>query len=133
MRILVVEDECRMAELLEQGLIEEGHSVTVALDGLSAFTLAQNCPFDLILLDLMLPGAWAICLDIGKKYGGTVSGAMNTAGNIGGFFCASVFGYLVEATGNYNFPLYVIAGMLLTSAGLFSLLDPGKKLVEETG
>ncbi len=83
------------------------------------------------IFDLMLPGAWAICLDIGKKYGGTVSGAMNTAGNIGGFACASVFGYLVSATGNYNFPLYVIAGMLLVSAVLFSLLDPTKKLVEE--
>jgi MFS family permease len=83
------------------------------------------------IFDFMLPGAWAICLDIGKKYGGTISGAMNTAGNIGGFVCATVFGYLVEATGNYNFPLYVIAVMLLTSAILFSLLDPTRKLVEE--
>jgi MFS family permease len=83
------------------------------------------------IFDLMLPGAWAICLDIGKKYGGTISGAMNTAGNIGGFVCASVFGYLVEATGNYNFPLYVIAGMLLTSAALFLLLNPTRKLVED--
>jgi ACS family glucarate transporter-like MFS transporter len=83
------------------------------------------------IFDLMLPGAWAICLDIGKKYGGVISGAMNTAGNIGGFLCATAFGYLVEATGNYNFPLYVIAGMLLASAALFSLLDPAKKLVEE--
>jgi ACS family glucarate transporter-like MFS transporter len=83
------------------------------------------------IFDLMLPGAWAICLDIGKKFGGTISGAMNTAGNIGGFVCAIAFGYLVEATGNYNFPLYVIAGMLLTSAALFSLINPEKKLVEE--
>ncbi len=83
------------------------------------------------IFDLMLPGAWAICLDIGKKYGGTISGAMNTAGNIGGFACASVFGYLVEATGNYNFPLYVISGMLMISAVLFSFLDPTRKLVED--
>jgi sugar phosphate permease len=83
------------------------------------------------IFDLMLPGAWAICLDIGKKYGGSISGAMNTAGNIGGFACATVFGYLVDATGNYNFPLYVIAGMLLISAVLFLFLNPTRKLVED--
>lgn len=85
------------------------------------------------IFDLMLPGAWAICLDIGKKYGGTISGAMNTAGNIGGFACATVFGYLVDATGNYNFPIYVISAMLLISALLFSFLDPTKKLVDPAG
>jgi DNA-binding response OmpR family regulator len=56
MRILVVEDERRMAELLRQGLTEEGHRVTVASDGLEALSLAQGGGFDLILLDVMLPG-----------------------------------------------------------------------------
>jgi len=83
------------------------------------------------VIDLMLPSAWAICLDVGKKYAGAVSGAMNTAGNIGGFVCASLFGYLVEATGNYNFPLYVIAGMLVISALFFLQIDPTRQLVEE--
>jgi CheY-like chemotaxis protein/DNA-binding beta-propeller fold protein YncE len=55
MRILVVEDESRMAELLRQGLSEEGHSVTVARDGQEGLIFAQSNPFDLILLDLMLP------------------------------------------------------------------------------
>jgi len=81
------------------------------------------------IIDLMLPSAWAICLDVGKKYAGAVSGAMNTAGNIGGFACASVFGYLVDATGNYNFPLFVISGMLLISAFLFLRIDPTKQLI----
>lgn len=83
------------------------------------------------VIDLMLPSAWAICTDIGRKFAGAVSGAMNTAGNIGGFICASVFGYVVDATGNYNVPLYVIAGMLLISAFLFLKLDPSKPLAEE--
>lgn len=82
------------------------------------------------VIDLMLPSAWAICTDIGRKFAGAVSGAMNTAGNIGGFICASVFGYLVDATGNYNVPLYVIAGMLLVSSFLFLNLDPSKPLAE---
>lgn len=83
------------------------------------------------IMDLMLPSAWAVCLDIGKKYAGGVSGAMNTAGNLGGFVCATIFGTLVEATGNYNFPLYVISAMLIISAFLFLQLNPEKKLVED--
>lgn len=81
------------------------------------------------VMDLMLPSAWAVCLDVGKKYAGAISGAMNTAGNIGGFVCATTFGYLVEVTDNYNFPLFIIAGMLLISAFLFSRIDATKQLV----
>ena len=56
MRILVVEDEARMAGLLRQGLAEEGHAVTVATEGRQALSLAESGPFDLVLLDVMLPG-----------------------------------------------------------------------------
>jgi DNA-binding response OmpR family regulator len=56
MRILVVEDERRMAELLRQGLTEDGHVVTVALDGREGLDLARNGGFDLLILDVMLPG-----------------------------------------------------------------------------
>ena len=55
MRILVVEDERRMAELLTRGLIEEGHAVSVAGDGYEALDLASSFAFDLIILDVMLP------------------------------------------------------------------------------
>ena len=79
----------------------------------------------------MLPSAWAICSDIGGRYSGAVSGAMNTAGNIGGFVCATAFGYLIEATGNYNAPLFVITAMLVIAALLFWSINPTKKLVEE--
>ena len=41
------------------------------------------------IFDLMLPSAWALCIDLGKQHAGAISGAMNTAGNIGGFFCGS--------------------------------------------
>ena len=36
---------------------------------------------------------------------------MNTAGQLGGFICAVVFGYLVQATGNYHQPVWVVAGV----------------------
>lgn len=83
------------------------------------------------VLDMMLPSAWAVCLDVGKKYGGALSGAMNTAGNIGGFVCASMFGYMVKATGNYNFPLFIISLMLMISALLFSFIDASKDISEQ--
>jgi MFS family permease len=80
------------------------------------------------VIDLMLPSAWAVCLDIGKSYAGAISGAMNTAGNIGGFICASAFGYIVDATGNYNYPLFIISGMLVISAVLFLQIDASKPI-----
>jgi DNA-binding response OmpR family regulator len=57
MRILVVEDERRMAELLRRGLEEDGHAVTVATDGGDGLALAETAGFDLLILDVMLPGA----------------------------------------------------------------------------
>lgn len=83
------------------------------------------------IIDLMLPSAWALCIDLGKKYSGAVSGAMNTAGNLGGFVCSLIFGYVVSATGNYNLPLYIIAGMLVISAIIFMFIDPTKQLISD--
>jgi DNA-binding response OmpR family regulator len=56
MRILVVEDERRMAELLRQGLVEDAHTVTVAQNGREGLELAECGGFDLLILDIMLPG-----------------------------------------------------------------------------
>ena len=56
MQVLVVEDERRMAELLRQGLEEEGHAVVLANNGPDGLSLAQSHEFDAIILDLMLPG-----------------------------------------------------------------------------
>ena len=56
MHILAVEDEAAMAALLQSALSEEGHLVTLAMDGGKALQFGQTNRFDLILLDLMLPG-----------------------------------------------------------------------------
>lgn len=55
MKLLIVEDETRMADLLRKGLTEEGHVVTCASDGAEGFTLAKSYDFDVIVLDVMLP------------------------------------------------------------------------------
>jgi len=83
------------------------------------------------IFDLMLPSAWALCVDLGKQHAGALSGAMNTAGNIGGFCCGILFGFLVESSGNYNLPLYMIAGMLVVSAVLFAFIDAERPLLPE--
>src|SRR5260370_17926170 len=56
MKILVVEDEKNIAQILRRGLEEEGHAVSLAADGRSALELAESSAFDLLLLDVMLPG-----------------------------------------------------------------------------
>jgi two-component system, OmpR family, response regulator len=55
MRVLVVEDESKMANLLRRGLREEGHAVDVASRGEDALWMARAAPYDVILLDVMLP------------------------------------------------------------------------------
>jgi two-component system OmpR family response regulator len=55
-RILVVEDEVKMAGLLRRGLTEEGHAVDVARAGDEALWMAEDVAYDAVVLDLMLPG-----------------------------------------------------------------------------
>jgi len=55
-RILVIEDEDRIASFLERGLTYEGYRVDVAADGPGGLTLARENPPDLVVLDWMLPG-----------------------------------------------------------------------------
>ncbi|MEI7899288.1 MAG: response regulator transcription factor [bacterium] len=56
MTILVVEDEKKLAGFIGKGLEEQGFKVTVSHEGNEAYTLACTEPYDLIVLDIMLPG-----------------------------------------------------------------------------
>jgi DNA-binding response OmpR family regulator len=56
MRILLVEDEPKVAGFVERGLVAERYAVDVSGDGREAWELAEAYPYDLIILDLMLPG-----------------------------------------------------------------------------
>jgi len=70
MRILVVEDDGKMAELLRRGLTGQGHTVDVAPDGLKGLEKAQAMSFDVIVLDVMLPGADGLHLARRLRAGG---------------------------------------------------------------
>ena len=55
MKVLLVEDEPRLAVSLRKGLVAEGHSVHIASDGEQGLWMGQSTPFDAIVLDIMLP------------------------------------------------------------------------------
>jgi MFS family permease len=82
-------------------------------------------------MDCMLPVAWAVCLDVGRKYAGAVSGSMNMAGQLGSFLSSLAFGYLVKFFGDYNLPLIPFSGMLALSAFLFTRINPEQQLIPE--
>ncbi len=79
--------------------------------------------------DVMLPATWAMCLDIGGEHAGVVTGIMNTAGQLGGFVCSVLFGYVVAATASYQLPLWGVAGMVTIAALLFLRIDPTRRLL----
>lgn len=55
-KILLIEDEANVVNLLKRGLEEEGYEISVALDGRSGYDMASRHAFDLIIADIMLPG-----------------------------------------------------------------------------
>jgi two-component system OmpR family response regulator len=69
MRILVVEDELKMAGLLRRGLVEEGYAVDVLGNGADAIWAATENPYDAIVLDLMLPdmGGIDVCRQLRER------------------------------------------------------------------
>src|SRR5262249_52753577 len=84
--------------------------------------------------DLTMGSAWAVCLDIGKRYSGIVSGCMNTVGNLGGFMAGTATGIVLQHFGKphgwtVNFltfgAVYVIAALLWLG------IDSTKSLVDD--
>jgi two-component system OmpR family response regulator len=69
MRVLVVEDELKMARLVKRGLEREGYAVDVALDGNEALWAARETPYDAIVLDAMIPGVdgFEVCRQLRKE------------------------------------------------------------------
>ena len=69
MRVLVVEDEKRLAAGLKKGLEAEGFAADVALDGTDGLWMAREHPYDAIVLDIMLPGVngYRICATLREE------------------------------------------------------------------
>jgi ACS family glucarate transporter-like MFS transporter len=85
----------------------------------AAIALASFCN------DLVMPHAWASAMDIGGKYAGTISGAMNFWGNVGGGLGPLMIGYILSWTDNdWNLTFYVSAAIYFLGSVFWLLLDP---------
>jgi MFS transporter, ACS family, glucarate transporter len=71
---------------------------------------------------------FAVCLDIGQGNAGTVTGFMQTAGQLAGWISTISFGYLVEWFGNYNSPLIPMVALLSAGAILWLRFDAGRRV-----
>jgi two-component system copper resistance phosphate regulon response regulator CusR len=70
MRILIVEDEPKIAAYVRKGLMEQGYAVDVADNGIDGLHLATTTNYDLILLDVMLPGidGWSVLQGVRRQH-----------------------------------------------------------------
>ena len=73
------------------------------------------------------PG-WSVCLAIGGRHAGVVSGAMNTFGNLGGVMSPIVVGWCLTLWGSWEAPLYTVAGFYVFAALCWLGVDPSESL-----
>jgi MFS family permease len=75
--------------------------------------------------DLVMPGAWSTCMDVGGRYAGTVSGSMNMMGNLGGVFGPIVIGHILLATNRDWHPIFVVSSVIYFLGGIcWAFIDP---------
>jgi sugar phosphate permease len=81
-------------------------------------------------LELTVGVSWAVALDIGDEFAGSVSAVMNTSGNLGSTVAVAAAGYIVTAYG-WNTEFYVLAGAAVIAALAFLVIDASKKVYRE--
>jgi MFS family permease len=116
------------------GLILSGFLLTTAAFASSNNVAVPALCVGLAAMNFMLPVSWALCVDLGRKHAGAVSGSMNMAGQAGSLISSVAFGYLVKSFGSYDYALLPLAAMLVVSGILYLGIDPAKPLfAEDTG
>jgi sugar phosphate permease len=97
----------------------------------SAWTAIFCLTASLFFLELVISPAWAVPMDVGGEYSGTVSGVMNMAGSLAASISPIVFGALVQR-GSWIAPFLISAGVLLTGALIWAfLIDPERSVVDD--
>jgi sugar phosphate permease len=95
-----------------------------------AYTAVYCLTAAMFFLECTIGPSWAVPMDVGGKYSGTVSGMMNMAGNIGGALSPLVFGFLVQY-GNWQAPFIVAASLLVLGSAVWAFwLDPDVSVLE---
>jgi MFS transporter, ACS family, glucarate transporter len=75
-------------------------------------------------VDLALSACWSVCLDIGRRHAGVVTGCMNTFSNLGGVLTPLVVAYAVDRWQSWTYPFYVTAVVYAAGALIWLLIDP---------
>jgi MFS transporter, ACS family, glucarate transporter len=84
------------------------------------------------LADFVIPVSWATYIDVGGRFSGTYSGAMNMMGNLGGAAATAVIGHLLEYTNkNWNVVFYLAAGVFALGAVCWLFIDPVTSMDEQ--
>jgi MFS transporter, ACS family, glucarate transporter len=83
-------------------------------------------------IELTVGVSWEVTLDIGGQYAGSVSAVMNTLGNLGAALAATLTGYIVTVSG-WDTAFFVLAGLALLAAGLFTRIDASQRVYREAG
>jgi ACS family glucarate transporter-like MFS transporter len=131
-----------LADILvkKKGLKFGRRAIAMSALGLNSilFLIEATTQNDILLIACFLMGfgcvlvfgvaAFGVCIDVGGNHAGAVSGLMNCVGQIGAFFLAIIFGKIVDATHDFNVPLFVIAGLMFLGALCWLFVDPTKKL-----
>jgi sugar phosphate permease len=110
---------------------------SIAAVGLIPGVLAKDAITGLLFLTIALAGleltvavSWAISLDIGGDYSGSVSSVMNTLGNLGGAASSVVIGYLAT-NGGWNWPFLTSSVMCVVAALLATRINPNRSAVSQ--
>ena len=80
--------------------------------------------------DLCVSSCWSMCHDVGGERAGTVTGAMNTCGNIGGAISPLVVGYAVQGWNSWTIPFFITAAVYVAGGVLTLFINPNKRLME---
>jgi nitrate/nitrite transporter NarK len=79
-------------------------------------------------VDLALSACWSVCLDVGRRHAGVVTGCMNTFSNLGGVLTPIVVAYCVDRWQSWTIPFYVTAIVYAAGAMIWLSIDPNRRL-----
>jgi MFS transporter, ACS family, glucarate transporter len=101
---------------------------------LAAFTASNSVAIvflalGLAFMDVTAPVSWAVATELGGKDSGAVTGAMNTAGLLGGTITSLGIGYLITTYGSYQLPVVILGIVLIVGSLLWLLIKADKPLV----
>jgi sugar phosphate permease len=107
-----------------------GTSTLFAAMSASPFTAVYCLTVAMFFLEMTIGPAWAVPMDIGGEFSGTVSGMMNMGGQFVGALSPTIFGYLVSR-GSWVAPFVVSAGLLFIGAAIWAFwIDPEQSVID---